>query len=286
MATYEFNQKTLNQLLDHDDDMIQDLAKDAVTGFKDYALTVVNFTDQIEQFKQDSPESYRLKTKDLDTKRKNQHDVAMSSIDILNRIAKTEGNMEPFCDLNGAESTKDASVNRTDITNAILTWSYEHFNDVSYEQLKELGLNPDAVQKTADLDQEVKNKAIDPQEELMNEYNHLSRTNRYPMVKTEQGYQFQHFLSQEPVDVETAMDHCLDRLDYHKKNNPENQLIVQKAALQVDPTFDKTVHGVTISKQELDAVELANELRQEGFSNLMKAPSIARKSKEINQEFG
>lgn len=238
MANYEFNQSVLDKLLDSKDPDLIDFAEDAITAFNDYTITVANFTDNIINLSKESPELYRTAAVDLDTKRRSQHNVCMNKIDGLNRLARNEFKSEPFCDLHGAIMT--SMVNRTDLGDAILTWSYENLHNITENQLSELGLKPieSSNNNNQSLKSYIKNKNETTEEEtLMKNYNSLMRDNRYPMIKQKGNeYAFIHFLTQKEVDPEMVFHYCNHQLkDKHKDSN-ENIDIVNSAKNQVYKT--------------------------------------------------
>lgn len=236
MATYVFNHQVIDRCLKSDDEMLIDLATDAITHFNDYTETVLNFQDQINAFKQESPDSYRVRAQDLDTKRRNQHNTCLGDVDILNRLAQNEFDCQPFCNLHGLSSAKDA--NRTDIGDAVFAWAVEHLENVSdqHAKLNNLAIDQRRTQVENDLGLFVKKKELSPEEELMNKYNSLIRDNRFPMVKDKENetYKFIHFLSQKEVTSEEAITNCRNQLKEKHKLTPETLKLVGAAKHQVD----------------------------------------------------
>lgn len=246
MATYEFNQDVLDKLLKHDDDDLVDFAQDAITIFGNYAETVANFTDDVIAYRKENPETYRTLMTDLDTKRRMQHNACMSKIDGLNRIAEKELKTKPFCAMFGAKSTM--FVNRTDLGDAILTWSYEHLNRVTTEQMIELGLTPIESNNSKDLTEFVKDeKDLSRDEKIMNDYNNLMRDNRYPMVKDDDHYKFIHFLTQQEVDSKMVTTYCYHQLEEKHKINRDNIMLLNEASHQVNQSNHNLSHHNTVN---------------------------------------
>lgn len=254
MVLYQFNQKTLDKILATNDEDYVDIAKDSINSFNNYTQIVVNFEDDIDELKKDSPDSYRMRMVELDRKRKIAHDTCLSSVDILNRIAQNE-KMQPFCDLgNNIKSAKE--VNRTDIADAIFTWSYEHLDNVSNAQMEKLGLTPNTPTNESELNSLLEQKERTPEQQVMDKYNRLLSQNRYPMIEVEDKYKFVHFLTLNEIDPKVAHKYCFDSLIEKDKLSNENHTILEKATKQVKQSKMTDKNQTLDFTAEPDALEI------------------------------
>lgn len=256
MATYQLNQKTLDKIFATNDEDYVDIATESINSFNKYTQIVVNFEDDIAELKKESPDSYRTRMMDLDKKRKIAHDTCLSSVDILNRIAKNE-NIRPFCDL-GANINSAKDVNRSDIADAIFTWSYENLNNVTNNQMQNLGLTPtNQTNKTTLLQNMLKDEQRTPQQQVMDKYNRLLSQNRYPMIEAEDQFKFVHFLTLDEIDPKMAQTYCFNTLIETNKLKPETSDILESAVTQVKKSKAQHIGIDTpTSKKEHQPLEL------------------------------
>lgn len=240
--SYSFNYDTLATILASTDDMYKEIASEAIEHFKKYTQTVTNFEANVAEYKQEDLDTYRTKTVQLDRARRNEHNVCIGSVDILNRIAqKMDPPIPPFCELPG--EAKDAD--RTEIARAIFEWAYVHIKEIGDEAIETLELDKH-LEKGKDITEQLskeEKKEKDPKELIMEQYNALSRTNPYPMVQKDGKYRFVHYLKQTDVPPATVNTHMMNELIKQNKVNKGSE-ILSKALRQVEKSKKTSHHSV------------------------------------------
>ena len=117
-----FNQATLDYL-QKDPDNNEPVIVPAREYFKEYALIVLRFNDQLAAWRNEMDgQDYRVLAENLDQHRTNIHNFCLSDIKILNRLAEKKQQV-PF-----AASSK-ANPDRTDYGQAILKFCCENICD-------------------------------------------------------------------------------------------------------------------------------------------------------------
>lgn len=87
------------ELFDGDKDEALDFVSDQLTAFPDYANVVIREQVMMPIWQNTCEGSeFRENVQRIDAQRRNAHDCAISSIDILNRVNSQLG-LEPFCDI-------------------------------------------------------------------------------------------------------------------------------------------------------------------------------------------
>lgn len=118
-----FNQATLDYL-QKDPDNNEPVIVPAREHFKEYALIVLRFNDQLAAWRNEMDgQDYRVLAENLDQHRTNMHNFCLSDIKILNRLAEKKQQV-PF-----AASSK-ANPDRTDYGQAIVKYCCERVSKI------------------------------------------------------------------------------------------------------------------------------------------------------------